>query len=79
VAWADDFKMMLWMGCVWMNWWGALRWRFGLALPLHACLDVWIPRSSFFFLTDSVYKDALALVFVIIYSMHVQVVVAFEN
>jgi hypothetical protein len=46
---------------------------------LHACLDVWIPRSSFFFLTDSVYKDALALVFVIIYSMHVQVVVAFEN
>jgi hypothetical protein len=45
---------------------------------VFGCLDTTF-FLFFFFLTDSVYKDALALVFVIIYSMHVQVVVAFEN
>jgi hypothetical protein len=44
---------------------------------VFGCLDTTF--FLFFFLTDSVYMDALALVFVIIYSMHVQVVVAFEN
>jgi hypothetical protein len=59
------------VGCIAMAFWSSFAFA-----RVFGCLDT---TFFLFFLTDSVYKDALALVFVIIYSMHVQVVVAFEN